>query len=263
MMNHNCAPRARYLWYVLHQFNTDAADDTKDLHGLIEDKTFAIRLRRGTFDITHRRLITGGNPSVPADRQVAMETEAQHQITANPLRRCRLELYDTSQDESAVGTFHAAQGAMQYQAVLMVRVYMRPYFVGTWTRAEKRARINAVQQAYLDWGGHYRLIGGTGDIENVYVHFLPGFCKPGDSDQGRKHYDARFHAGTAHTTVQADPTHNEKLLIHQTVTAANVVKYFFNRGATDSGEDALQFLKTWIDTKLPGTFTLQSFGGPP
>lgn len=263
MMNHNCAPRARYLWYVLHRFNTDAADDTKDLHNFLEDKTFAIRLRRGTFDVTHRRILTGGNPSVPNDRQVAMETEAQHQITADPLRRCRLELYDTNQDESSVGTFHAAQGAMQYQAVLMVRVYMRPYFEGTWTNPERRARINAVQQAFLDWGGHYRLIGGTGDIENVYVHFLPGFCKPGDSDQDRKHYDTRFTDDTDDTTVQAHPTHNERLFIDETVTAATVVNYFFNRGTTDSGEDALQFLKTWIDTKLPGTFTLQSFGGPP
>lgn len=275
MMYTNCAPRLRYMWYPMHRLNIDSNDAASSLHRILPNIQLVARINQGSYNITYTRKLTGGNPAVPADREHVINSavgssnvskvhpaDAKYPITAAPLRQISLELFDVGKDESSTGTFHAVQGGTQYQAVLVVRVLMKPSWVGTWTNTQKRQRINGLQQAFMARGDHYRLSGGTGDIQNIYVHFLPGFFWSNDSDtENFKHYDISFTRNN-NTTVQWHTTNTWQLIVDRNVTAATMVNYFFNRLNTQTELQALSFLKTFIDSKLPGTYTLQSFGAP-
>jgi hypothetical protein len=263
MMQQNRIPRLRNLWYALHMLNSQSNTAGSDLNGLLPNRDLVGRLRRGTWDLTYSRRMTGGNPSVPANWESPVHSSPNHVITSDPQRRVSLSLYDVGQDESSSRFFHTAQGAMQYQGVLVVRVLMNISWGGTWTNTQKETRIQGIDQAYRDWSGHFRLTGGTGDIQNIYVHFVHGFYSSDDHDtEGDKHYDIELTRGTE-TTIDTGFFDSSDLEVSRMISAADLVNYFFNRRTGQTSTQALSFLKPWVDSRLPGSFTLQSFGSPP
>jgi len=268
MMFSNLAPRLRYMWYGMHQINKDGATAGSDLHSVMPNKTFVARLHRGTWNITYTRNLTTGNPNVPHNRDRLLHRDQHFNVTTAPRRRqVSLELYDVGKDESSIKYFHTAQGAMQYQGVLVVRVLMKLTFPNAggnnWTNAQRRARALGIVQAFKAWGGHYRLTGGAKDLTNIYIHFLPGFYSTDDSDtEGMKHYDLDVRR-TPESVISCDATDTWKIQIGRNVTDQNLVYYFFNRTAGQSGTTALNFLKTWVDTEMTDSYNLQSFGTAP
>ncbi len=262
MMQQNRIPRLRNLWYSLHMINSESNRAGSPLNGLLTNRNLVGRLRRGPWDLTYTRRITGGAPSVPANWENALFSAPQHQLTASPRRRVSLALYDVGLDESSTRFFHTAQGAIQYHAVLVVRVLMRISWSGTWTSVNRQTRINGIEQAYLDWNGHFRLSGGTGDIRNIYVNFVHGFYSSDDHDtEGDKHYDVELTRGTGTTIESGSPS--SELEVSRMISAPDLVNYFFNRSTGQTSAQALGFLVPWVNSRLPGTFTLQSFGSPP
>ncbi|HOD65071.1 MAG TPA: hypothetical protein PK186_14100 [candidate division Zixibacteria bacterium] len=263
LMYWNCAPRLRYLWYPMRKINVESRRVGSPLRALLPDKTFVARLDRPSFVFTFHRKVTGGNPSVPAVKEDPIASEKQYELTSSPVRKLSLELYDVGRDESSRDTFHAAQGGRVYHAVLVVRVLMKIEWTGSWTDNRKRDRIVEIEDAFKAWGGHYRLEGGTGDIRDIYIHFLPGFYASSDGDtESDKHYDVELTRG-AETAISTGFWDSSDLEVSRVITGAQLVDYFFNRASGQTGEQALHFLADWADGRLPGTFTLHSWGGPP
>ncbi len=104
------------------------------------------------------------------------------QLKTRSVRRLNLALYDVGQDESSrgestsKGCFTTDQNNYRYYGVLVVRV-MIGGDLGTpaMTAANAHAKLGYIRAAWVTMNQKYRLTGGPDEIENVYVHFIPGF----------------------------------------------------------------------------------------
>ncbi len=174
----------------------------------------------------------------------------------------RLSLFQIGQDLSSRRGLHLNQNDYEYQAVLTVAVMLKVSFEedeDDWTGAEKATKIGNFQAAWLNWGGKYRLIGGTNGIAKIFLHFVPGFT---DQDDAKTNYITQFH----HTNADAgDPKvfiHNpligsNKLRIKMNATARETVQFLLNMSAGQDELDVLDFVRVWVNGQLSDTFTLE------
>lgn len=258
MMHSNAAPRLHHLWYPMHRLNQLINDPNSSLSKLLTNKKFVARLNRDTWNIKFNRNITdSGNPRVKNNSNEALYSENLFQVNANPLKRLKIELYDTAKDESSIKYFHLNQAPTQYQAVLVVRVLLSVKFTGTWTGQQKALRLFQIEQAWINLGGHYRLTNGTKDFKNIYIHFLPGFSSTW-AETGSC-YNTEFHRTNAPSTGARIPNVSGTIQVHQDVDANELTRYFINASGGSIQISNFNFLKIWVDSKITENFTLQHF----
>lgn len=272
MMYHNGGPRLHHIWYHIFNLNEGIKDPISPLSRMLSGKSFVGRLDRGTWQITYTRHIdaaTATHHSVPRKLIEAMHHDKAYSFSASPPKTINLALHDVGKDESSIKYFHANQDSptpIQYQAVLVVRVLLNVKFSGAWTDEKKGIRINAVDQAWTDQGGQYRLINGPKDIKNIYIHFMPGFSDNHDHNKRNpntpltdRNYEVNFSDNNSSTLGGKIINIGGKLTVAKDNSGDELVNYILNKTPGTTWLTALGFLKTWIDSKLGGSFTLQKF----
>ncbi len=130
---------------------------------------------------------------------------------------------------------------------------------GDWTGAEKATKIANLQAAWLNWGGKYRLVGGTRGIARIFLHFVPGFT---DSSDGKTNYITEFHhdnadAGDPKVFIHNPLIGSNKLRIKMNATAAETVRFLLNMTAGQDELVVLDFVRVWVNAQLGDTFTLE------
>ena len=264
MMYQNGAPRLHHLWYQMHKINEEIKNVASALSTMLKDKSFVARLERGSWQMNYSRHVsadTATHRRVPRKLTEPMHSEKKHSLSASPPKTINLALHDVGNDESSIKYFHANQDtppyAIQYQAVLVVRVLLSVQFSGTWSGNQRALRIFRIEQAWQSWGGHYRLTGGSKCIKNIYMHFLPGFST--DLNHADRNYRINFTRDPAPTSGQRIPNSSGTLTVGLDVTQDELVRYMLNTTASANWAVTLQFIKTWVDGKLGESFTLQNF----
>ncbi|MCX6577410.1 MAG: hypothetical protein NTV82_13590 [Candidatus Aminicenantes bacterium] len=260
MMYRNAAPRLHHLWYALHKINREIQTASSLLSQKLGGKTFVARLVRDSWDITYTRKIgAAGQPTIKDKMTDPIESEKAYRLTATPLRRLSLELYDVGKDESSIKYFHLNQEPIQYQGVLVVRVLLRVDFShGAWTNVQKRMRVYDIHQKWLAFGGHYRLKDGAHDMKNIYIHFLPGFTDSATSTG--QHYILEFLKTNYPGTGDFFPNAAGTVTVYNDATADQLVTYFLN--AQTTWKAAFAFLRDWVNNKLSSlgeNFSLEEF----
>jgi hypothetical protein len=258
MMYHNCAPRLHHLWYPMHKINERIKEAGKPLDTMLKGKSFEARLERGgQWDLTYNRHIDAATPTqyqVPRDMLKPMLEEAAYVLTAAPSRKLYLALYDVGRDESSIKYFHhdqdAAPNAIEYQAVLVVRVLLSVQFDAAIAGPDRATRIQRINQTWNALNEPSRLVGGTKDIKNIYIHFMAGFS--GDTHDAQRHYLLNFRNtnATPSISVSGDTTN-----VFANATHVDLVRYFLNYQPTVV---TLEFLGTWVNDNLHEHFTLET-----
>lgn len=253
MMYSNGAPRLHHLYYLMHRIEEAAKEANKPLSKMLPNKKFTARLKKATMDLEYVRKINNGNPSVNKNPKQPLHSEELFQVTSNPLRRLKLELFDTGKDESSSGYFHKNQN-ITYQGVLVVRVMLSVRFTGAWANADKSVKIFDVEQMFSSLGEHFRLVNGTKDFKNLYIHFLPGFSNSWNT--AGSNYNLDFVLTNKPGASVQIPNDAGTLTVYNDTTALQLVYYFMNSPGAIS-KNHITYLKTWVDGKLNDTFTLQ------
>jgi len=127
-------------------------------------------------------------------------------------------------------------------------------FTGTWANEDKAVKIYDLEQMFSALGENFRLVNGTKDFKNIYIHFLPGFSNSWNTTGSN--YNLDFVTANKPATSERFPNNAGTLTVYNDTTAAQLVLYFINcpNGIT---LDHPNYLKTWVDSKLNDTFTLQ------
>nr|MBN2276483.1 hypothetical protein [candidate division Zixibacteria bacterium] len=268
MMNHNRAPRLHHLWYPMHRLNKEISDASKPLSKMLPGKKFIARLSRGgIWELKYQRNLTAsGRPQIPEKLTDPVYTEPLYQVRAAPLKRLKLDLYYVGEDESSIKYFHNNQEPLKYQAVLLVRLMLSVKFAPAMANLQRALRIYQLEQAWVDLGGHYRLTGGTKDIKNIYIHFLPGFSESWTAtvNSGGVDFTPNYWVEFRNDNAPAAPNpripnNSGGIFAHLDVDADELVRYFVNAAGGSIIKNDLNFLKTWVNAKLTDNFTLESF----
>jgi hypothetical protein len=257
MMHSNAAPRIHHCWYPLHRINRGIA--IVPLKNMLPNKKFVARLNRdANWNYTYTRFLeptTASNFQKPVILTQAMQSAAAHHISNAPLKRISLALHDTGRDESSCKTFHAAQ-AIEYQAVLVIRVLMAINFAGAgWSGVHRRNRIGEIKDEWTLWNEHYRLINGRRDIKNIYIRFLPGFSSANAGADYILNLSRSHHPGGGDRIPNAGGT----LTVYSDISANEIIRYMFNTALNRGDAGAIDFARTWLNSTLGSAMMVQYF----
>jgi hypothetical protein len=258
MMFFNGAPRLHYLWFAVHYMQRRAT--AAPLKKFLENLRFTARHDQGALELRYTR-----NTATVAVNSILHRpafVAAHHAIAAAPQTEAYLALHYVGQDEASVGYFHAGQNSAQasdhYQAVLVVRPKIQLLFddAGTaWDPDDMEDLTYDLDAGIKALTGAYRLTGGQGDIKNIFINFLGGFQEGASGDTNHiVRWENRAHPAPGQTMVNAGQT----IRVGNTVSTDAVVARLFNKAPATPWLTALGFLKTYVESVLPGeTFTLE------
>ncbi|MGB5105953.1 MAG: hypothetical protein WBP42_04475 [Candidatus Zixiibacteriota bacterium] len=271
MMKGNVAPRNHHLWYTLYKVNFETASaNWTAFHPAA--RRFVVKLVRGGQDLTfHRgnltisgsqRRMTLGSHTLNNDFALPQAIDEHHSIPGATDKQVRLSLFHIGQDLSSRRGLHLNQNDFEYQAVLTIAVMLKVEFTDDdddWTGAEKAAKIAGFQAAWLNWGGKYRLVGGTRGIERIFLHFVPGFT---DQDEDQTNYITQFQHSNADAGDPKVFIHNpligsNKLRIKMNATARETVQFLLDMSTGQDELAVLDFVRVWVNGQLSDTFTLE------
>ena len=263
LMYTNGKPRSHNLCYYLNQIHFDIRRGTLHANSWLTGKEFAVRYIYNTDNYSYNRRINSS--SVSTDLREPIHREAKYEIQhSNPKKTVYLALYYVSQDEASCRDFHANQTSVpiEYQAVLVVRIRLSTDFQSSFSNADRRTKISDIIDVFNDLSCKYRLRSGANGIENIIIHFIPGFSH--EEDASERNYKIRFRdSNNSSHIVSAGPTSDE-LSVYNNATANELVAYFLN--VSNSGElnnsalmvNHLAYLRTWVNLKLHSSMTLEA-----
>lgn len=272
MMKGNVAPRNHHLWYILYKVNFEVASGNwPAFHPAA--RRFVIKLVRGGQDLSYhrgnltinasgQRRHTLGSHTLNNDFALPQAIDEHFAIPGATDKQVRLSLFQIGQDLSSRRGLHLNQNDFEYQAVLTVAVMLQVSFEedpDDWTGAEKAAKVANLQAAWLNWGGKYRLVGGTRGIARVFLHFVPGFTSASDA---KTNYITEFHhdnadAGDPKVFIHNPLIGSNKLRIKMNATSAETVRFLLNMTAGQDELVVLDFVRVWVNDQLSDTFTLE------
>jgi len=158
-----------------------------------------------------------------------------------------------------VAFFHDPQD-MEYQAVLCVRPKLCIEFIdevgNAWPDDQKELKPWWLHNAVHGLTGNYRLVGGTGAVQNIFVNFMAGFhLGPPPVPGWNFHLRYRRDLSILNNCTELESA-NQVIEIGKDVHSDDIVNALFNRtGGTMLA--ALDFLKIFADDKLKDRFTLE------
>ncbi|MBU0994963.1 MAG: hypothetical protein KJ737_20925 [Proteobacteria bacterium] len=261
LMYLNGAPRTHHLVYALNKLNREIQSGRLHTKGWHTGKYFVGKYEcdDGTYIYTRRQ---AGLP-VPMNPRDAMHHEGKFQVRAsNPRKTLYLALYYVSQDQSSSRNFHDDQ-AIEYQAVLMVRLMLSTDFSWLTSNANRANKISSLEDAWSDLSCRYRLVNGSGAIENVVIHFLTGFSHDNETATRNYHVDFSWHSLGSGRIVPSGSTSDE-ITVRSNADGEDVVAYVLdiaNKGDlnnTAAMVNHLDFLRQWVNTRLSDNFTLEA-----
>ena len=261
LMYRNGAPRIHHLVYALNKVNSEIQSGDLRTNGWLSGKRFVGKydFTGGSFTYTRRQ---PGLP-IPEDPRTAMHHEGKFRVRAsNPRKTLYLALYYVSQDESSARRFHLSQ-SIEYQAVLMVRVLLSTDFSWLTSEANRANRVSSIEDAWSDLSCRYRLVNGSGVIENILIHFLTGFSHEDDAATRNYQADFAWSDSTAHPISSSGGTSDE-ITIRGNADGEDVVAYVLDIASkADLNNSALMvnhldFLRQWVNARLGDTFTLEA-----
>jgi hypothetical protein len=263
MMHSNGAPRAHHSWYGLHRINESCATNHHPLQKMLNGKVFNARLDRGgDWIYTFNRHLVATTATVfqkPRRLTDSMKHDGKRPLSATPLKTINLALFDTGRDEASTKYFHDNQTAIEYQAVLVIRLLFIVQFTGAgWTDVDRRNKIDGINFEMNQWRKHYRLIGGTRDLKNIYLHFLAGFSS--DVTDADRNYilqlDHHNHPGGSTTRF---PNNNGSVTLYNDIPNDEFIRYALNMSQLLGSAQAVDGLRDWVNGQLSETFTSQYF----
>lgn len=259
MMNSNGAPRLHHCWYYLHLINDLLS--VAPMNAMLGGKEFVIRLDRNanwTYRF-HRHLDVDSATEYQKPRDVTnpMRNDNQHQLSANPLKRINLAVYDTAGDESSHRYFHWNQ-VNPYQAVLVIRVLLQIEFIGAdWTPVRRRDRIQEFNSTWENWREHYRLINGNRDIDRIYVHFLAGYTD--DPAAVNVNYRVQLQWSNHPAGGPDIPNAAGTVTWFRDVTGDQLVRYMLDTADVLGSNGALAGPCAWVNAQLGAAYTVEYF----
>jgi hypothetical protein len=267
MMCADSAPRLHHCWYGLHRLNASIDNAHHVLHTMLSGKKFAIRLDRGapwvyTFN-RHLDKTDAQFTQKPRRLVTPMHHAAQHEFSKSPLKRINLAIYDTARDESSTRYFHANQATgpkpIEYQAVLVVRVLFGIEFIGSnWNDGDRDLAISDLNTAFISWREQYRLINGSKDIKNVYIHFVPGFHR--GINNGNQNYGLRMdHGNHPGGSTPRFPNNSGTITFYFDVPGSELLEYILNTTVHVGDPNAVNAIRDWANTAMKENFSVEKF----
>jgi hypothetical protein len=264
MMYHNGIPRIHHVAYHLNKVNHESSSG--DLRGAawLNGKRFVGKYDFGAGSYTYTRY--NAAVVIPASPRRPLREELKYRVRdTNPRKTLYLALYYVSQDESSSRWFHPGQRAagIEYQGVLVVRVKIAADFAFLMTNSTRAGRISAINDAWKGLSCRYRLVGGTGAMANIIIHFETGFS--GDDSPADRNYKASFNLTSlgSGSIVPAGATSDE-IAVRRSVTGDELVAYFLNVADTTHLTNAAQmvnhlaFLRQWVNAQTGEAFALEA-----
>lgn len=263
MMFTNGKPRSHLLCYYLNQIHFDIRAGQLQAKSWLTGKEFAIRYIYNTDTYSYSRRINSS--SVSTDLRESIHNEIKYVVhSSSPRKTLYLALYYVSQDEASCRNFQANQTAVpiEYQAVLVVRVKISTSFETALSNADRRTKIRDIVVAWKNISCQYRLRNGSNGINNIIIHFVSGFSH--EEESADRNYKANFDGSNDSPHIESDGATSDEITIYNNASANELVAYFLNIANTgDLGNPALMvnhlsFLRTWVNTKLHASFTLEA-----
>ncbi len=266
MMYHNRAPRLHHLWYGLHFINSSIADNS--LAFFTNDKRFVARFVHTDANLTYRRgkltreptgvrRLDAGSIRLPLNFKQPVAIEEHSVVPGTTDKQLRLSLFDLGQDESSHNNLYLGQNNYDYQGILCIRVLLQVNFVadaGAWTQDQMSLKLSRFEGAYLSRNATYRLVGGSKGIGRIYLYFYPGF---GRTANPRTNFVIDFLSSSASGATPKIGQTSGHLQVRNNATAEDLVAYILHTASASDELTGLGFLRSWADTMLGDTFTLE------
>ncbi len=259
LMYWNGAPRLHHLAYVLNHIHHQITAGEFKSKNWLQGKKFVAVYNFATGSYRYSRQQSG--LTIPSDPRVAMHVNGRLEVRgSNPRKTVYTALYYVSQDESSCRRFHPGQ-AIEYQAVLVVRVLLSVNF--SWlTSTENRAnRLREIDDQWSALSCKYRLVNGTGHIKNIIIHFLMGFTE--EQETATRNYRADISWWSHGDRIVSAGGTSDEITIRRHATGEDVVAYFLDiRNTADLTQTSamvnhLDFLRRWVNNRLSDNMVLE------
>ena len=260
MMRNNQSRRLHHLWYYLHFVNDETDSDpnvgppNEGLQHFLNGMKFEARFSHGVTNYTFDRDLAG-NPNLRANVLTPLHLSEHHGLgVAN--KELHLAMYDTGQDESSMNWFHPGHANRHYKGVIVVGLLGQVTFdndPAAWTDTERAGALFSIQREWLDWGGRCRLIAGTTDLDELFIHFLPGFRTDASADTN---YELNMRRSTTPAGNPSVYFQGGVVQVRFDATANQVVRFLMDAALGDSNVTALTFVRDWADTQMGDNFTI-------